>query len=55
VLTYVVNHTSRNVGELCRLVSELDRLSLSLKRPITIPLIRTYLAQRTAQSQKIEH
>jgi DnaA-homolog protein len=46
VLTYVLSHTNRDIGALCQLVSNLDRLSLSLKRPITIPLVRAYLTQR---------
>jgi DnaA-homolog protein len=53
VLTYVVNHTNRSVGELCQTVTGLDRLSLSLKRPVTIPLVRTYLAQRDTKDRSV--
>ncbi len=45
-LTYLLTHTNRDVGTLCQTLAALDRLSLSLKRPITVPLIRTFLAQR---------
>jgi DnaA-homolog protein len=45
-LTYLLTHTNRDVGTLCQTLAALDRLSLSLKRPIAVPLIRTFLAQR---------
>lgn len=45
-LTYLLTHTNRDVGNLCQTLAALDRLSLSLKRPISVHLIRTFLAQR---------
>jgi DnaA-homolog protein len=46
VLTYLLTYTKRDVGALCQTISGLDRLSLSLKRPITVPLVRAYLTQQ---------
>ncbi len=50
VLTYVLTHTKRDVAALCQTIAGLDRLSLSLKRPITIPLVRAYFAQDADRS-----
>jgi DnaA-homolog protein len=46
VLTYVLTHTKRDVSALCQTIIGIDRLSLSLKRPITVPLVRAFLAQQ---------
>jgi DnaA-homolog protein len=48
VLTYVLSHTKRDVATLCHSINGIDRLSLALKRPITIPLVRAFLAEETA-------
>jgi DnaA-homolog protein len=48
VLTYVLTHTKRDVATLCYSINGIDRLSLALKRPITIPLVRAFLAEETA-------
>ncbi|MGL5001513.1 MAG: HdaA/DnaA family protein [Casimicrobium sp.] len=53
VLTYIVNHTDRDVAKLCQTISGIDRLSLASKRPITIPLVRTFLSQQTSSLRKI--
>jgi DnaA-homolog protein len=46
VLTYVLTHSRRDVSHLCQTISGIDRMSLALKRPITLPLVRAYLAQQ---------
>jgi DnaA-homolog protein len=46
VLAYVLTRTQRDVAALCQTISGIDRLSLSTKRPITIPLVRAFLAQQ---------
>lgn len=46
VLTYILSYNRRDVAHLCQLIGGVDRYSLSLKRPITIPLVRAYLAQQ---------
>jgi DnaA-homolog protein len=48
VLTYVLSHTKRDVATLCHSINGIDRLSLALKRPITIPLVRAFLAEEMA-------
>ncbi len=47
VLTYILSYNQRDVSHLCQLIGGIDRYSLSLKRPITIPLVRAYLAQQS--------
>jgi DnaA-homolog protein len=46
VLTYVLSYNRRDISHLCQLIGGIDRYSLSLKRPITIPLVRAYLTQQ---------
>ncbi|TAG47576.1 MAG: hypothetical protein EAZ30_08530 [Betaproteobacteria bacterium] len=46
VLTYILSHSQRDVSHLCQLIGGIDRYSLSLKRPITVPLVRGYFAQQ---------
>ncbi len=50
VLTYVLSHTKRDVATLCHTINGIDRMSLALKRPITLPLVRAFLAQEIQQS-----
>jgi DnaA-homolog protein len=50
VLTYVLSQTKRDIRHLCHAIREIDRLSLALKRPITVPLARAYLAQQSVSS-----
>jgi DnaA-homolog protein len=53
VLTYVLSHTKRDISHLCQTIGGIDRMSLALKRPITLPLVRAYLAQQmSANSAK---
>jgi DnaA-homolog protein len=54
VLTYILTHCRRDVSELCQTVLGVDRLSLSLKRAITVPLVRAYLAQHATHASKKE-
>jgi DnaA-homolog protein len=54
VLTYILTHGRRDVAALCQTVSGVDRLSLSLKRGITVPLVRAYLAQHDTHFAKKE-
>jgi DnaA family protein len=45
IADYLLTHTSRELQRLLATVDELDRLSLSTRRPITLPLLKTLLAQ----------
>jgi DnaA-homolog protein len=54
VLTYILTHSRRDVVELSQTIVGLDRLSLSLKRAVTIPLVRAYLAQQATLGSKKE-
>lgn len=45
VIRYLLIHMERSFASACRLVDELDRLSLARKRPITVPLARLALDQ----------
>ncbi len=39
-VTYLINHSKRNMGDLVTHINQLDKLSMQLKRKITIPLIK---------------
>ena len=39
-ITYLINHSRRSMGDLVTHIDELDKLSMQLKRKITIPLIK---------------
>jgi DnaA-homolog protein len=54
VLTYILNHCQRDVTVLCQTVVGVDRLSLSLKRTVTVPLVRAYLTQHATHASKKE-
>jgi DnaA-homolog protein len=45
VLAYLLSHSRRDISSLCQLLVGLDRLSLALKRPVTVPLVRAFLAE----------
>lgn len=45
VLTYLLSHSKRDISSLCQVLTGMDRLSLALKRPLTVPLLRAYLAE----------
>jgi len=45
VLTYLLSHSRRDIASLCQVLAGMDRLSLALKRPVTVPLVRAYLAE----------
>jgi DnaA-homolog protein len=52
VLTYILSHSRRDIASLCQTLAGLDRLSLSLKRAVTIPLVREYLSD-TLDARKL--
>ena len=39
-ISYLINHTKRSMGDLVTHINQLDKLSMQLKRKITIPLIK---------------
>ena len=39
-ITYLINHSRRSMGDLVTHINQLDKLSMQLKRKITIPLIK---------------
>lgn len=39
-IAYLLNHSRRNMGDLVNHINQLDKLSMQLKRKITIPLIK---------------
>ena len=39
-IAYLINHSRRSMGDLVNHVNQLDKLSMQLKRKITIPLIK---------------
>jgi DnaA family protein len=43
VLTYLLSRSQRDINSLCQTLTGVDRLSLALKRPVTVHLLRTYL------------
>ena len=45
VLTYLLSHAKRDISSLCQVLTGVDKLSLALKRPVTVPLLRAYLAE----------
>ena len=45
VLTYLLSRSRRDIASLCQTLAGLDRLSLALKRPVTVPLVRAFLAE----------
>lgn len=46
VLTYILNHTSRNLSDLLKLMFDLDTFSLEKKRKISISLVRDLLVNK---------
>jgi len=39
-INYLVTYTKRNMSDLIEIIGKLDRLSMELKRKITVPLIK---------------
>jgi DnaA family protein len=39
-INYLMTHSNRNISNLVEIIEKLDKLSLQLKRKITIPLIK---------------
>ena len=50
-LTFLLNHSQRDIASLCQTLAGVDRLSLAKKRPVTTHLLRSYLNE-TARTQK---
>jgi len=50
VVQWMLTHHERDIRRLSALLDALDRYSLATRRPITIPLLRTMLADPDAQS-----
>ena len=48
-LTYLLNHSERDVSSLCKALSGIDRYSLAAKRAVTVPLVREYLSDTGRQ------
>ncbi len=44
VIAYLLTHSQRDLASLCRTLAGVDRWSLAAKRPLTVPLLRAYLA-----------
>lgn len=43
VLAFLLSHHQRDISSLCQTLAGADRLSLALKRRVTVPLLRAYL------------
>ena len=48
VLTFLLSHHQRDIASLCQTLNGVDRLSLGLKRRVTVPLLRAYLNDTVA-------
>jgi DnaA family protein len=48
VVGYLLTHVRRDLPTLLAILDELDRMSLELKRPVTLPLVREALKEREA-------
>ncbi len=46
VMSHVLTHFDRDMGSLMRLLDRLDDFSLARSRPVTVPLLRTMLAEQ---------
>ncbi len=51
VLTFLLSHQQRDIASLCQTLAGVDRLSLALKRRVTVHLLRTYLNETVATGQ----
>ncbi len=45
VISYLLTHVRRDLPTLVSILDELDRMSLELKRPVTLPLVREALKE----------
>ena len=45
-LAYILNHTSRSLSDLLKLLSDLDRFSLEKQRKLSIPLIKEMISTK---------
>lgn len=46
VVDYLLRHHARSISQLAALLTQLERASLQLKRPLTVPLVRQILGAR---------
>ncbi len=51
VLTFLLSRQNRDIASLCQTLTGVDRLSLALKRRVTVHLLRTYLNETLAARQ----
>lgn len=51
VLTFLLSHHQRDISSLCQTLAGVDRLSLALKRRVTVHLLRTYLNETAITAQ----
>ncbi|MDO5103120.1 MAG: DnaA/Hda family protein [Lautropia sp.] len=49
--TYLLRHTRRDMASLKAILDGLDRLTLERKRPLTLPLLRSYLQAQAERPQ----
>ena len=45
VIDYLLHHGKRDLPSLLATLAALDRASLASKRPVTVPLLKTWLAR----------
>ena len=51
VLSFLLSHSQRDINSLCQTLAGVDRLSLALKRPVTVHLLRNYLNETVATAK----
>lgn len=51
VLTFLLSHHQRDIASLCQTLAGVDRLSLALKRRVTVHLLRSYLNETVASGK----
>ena len=52
VLTYILSRSQRDIASLWQIVAGVDALSLALKRPVTVPLLREFLARNAGSGHR---
>lgn len=53
VIPYLLRHFARDLPTLMQLLNELDKYSLAIHKPLTLPVMRAYLQQERDRSQSI--
>ena len=51
VLTFLLSHHQRDIASLCKTLAGVDRLSLALKRRVSVHLLRAYMNETVATIQ----